>query len=270
MYQFSKDEFDLNNWKDYDDLYTHSLWLIDSRDSSGKHSNHYHGNFVPQIASQLIRRFTKFGDVILDPFLGSGTSLIEAKRLGRAGIGIELLPHVAKLARQKVDEQDSQYDLDGFQKIFTGDAGSNTVIKKVMAQLEGRKASLLILHPPYHDIIKFSDDPRCLSNSATSNEFITNFVLMTKPYVNVLSKGSHVALIIGDKYANSQLVPLAFLSSAALLETNSRIRLKSIIVKNIANTKGKLGQQRLWRYRSFRGGFYTFGHEYIFLYEVFQ
>ena len=36
-----------------------SLWLIDERDKSGKHTNVYHGNFIPQIPNQLIRRYTK-------------------------------------------------------------------------------------------------------------------------------------------------------------------------------------------------------------------
>jgi len=36
-----------------------SLWLINERDKSGKHANVYHGNFIPQIPNQLIRRYTK-------------------------------------------------------------------------------------------------------------------------------------------------------------------------------------------------------------------
>lgn len=43
------------DWKTTD-LNPDSLWLIDKRDNSGKHENNYHGNFVPQIPNQLIRR----------------------------------------------------------------------------------------------------------------------------------------------------------------------------------------------------------------------
>ena len=59
----------------------------------------YWGNFIPQIPNQFIRRYTKKGEWILDPFLGSGTTLIECKRLGRNGIGIELNDEVIKLAK---------------------------------------------------------------------------------------------------------------------------------------------------------------------------
>ena len=76
-------DLDLSNWQQYDDVLTDSLWILEARDSSGAHQADYHGNFIPQIPSQLLRRFTKAGDIVLDPFIGSGTTAIEANRLGR-------------------------------------------------------------------------------------------------------------------------------------------------------------------------------------------
>jgi len=264
------DEFDLSNWKQYEDLLTESLWIIGSRDSSGVHNSSFHGNFIPQIPNQLIRRFTKFNEIIIDPFLGSGTTLIEAKRLGRKGIGVELNGDVARNAKQQIAKQTTDYDVARHQKVLTGDAGSATVLNKVLNITKNEKPTLLILHPPYHDILKFSDNPRCLSNCPSLDDFITRFTELTQPYVNILPNRAHVALIIGDKYSNSELIPLGFVASTAFQRCNPRIRLKSIIVKNMVNSKGKRGQQQLWRYRSFRNGIYTFAHEYIFIFEVFR
>jgi hypothetical protein len=46
-----------------------SLWMIGERDKSGKHSNVYHGNFIPQIQNQLIQRYTKKGEMVLRFFM---------------------------------------------------------------------------------------------------------------------------------------------------------------------------------------------------------
>jgi hypothetical protein len=53
-------DFDLEKWKNID-LNMDSLWIINERDKSGKHSNFYHGNFVPQIPNHFIQRYTKKG-----------------------------------------------------------------------------------------------------------------------------------------------------------------------------------------------------------------
>ena len=75
-------DLDLKNWKAYENIITDSLWLIDKRDSSKFNSGWYWGNFIPQIPQQMMLRYTRKGDWVLDPFLGSGTTLIESKRLG--------------------------------------------------------------------------------------------------------------------------------------------------------------------------------------------
>lgn len=94
-------DLDPKYWKEYTDINTDSLWIIDKRDNSGVHSPDYHGNFVPQIPHQLFTRYTKKGDWILDPFMGGGTSLIEAQRMGRNSIGIELQPDIARKSNQQ-------------------------------------------------------------------------------------------------------------------------------------------------------------------------
>ena len=94
-------DLNLHRWKEYDDILTDSLWIIEKRDTSGAHSGGYWGNFIPQIPNQLLRRYTKKGEWVLDAFLGSGTTLIESKRLGRNGVGVELLRKVANSASKK-------------------------------------------------------------------------------------------------------------------------------------------------------------------------
>jgi DNA modification methylase len=50
----------------------------------------------------FIKLFTVPGDVVLDPFIGSGTTAIAARQLGRSYVGIELLPDYCELARERL------------------------------------------------------------------------------------------------------------------------------------------------------------------------
>ena len=82
-------DLNIDNWKQLD-IDVNSLWIIKERDKSGKHKNIYHGNFIPQIPNQLIRRFTKENELVIDVFLGSGTSLYECESLNRKFIGLDI------------------------------------------------------------------------------------------------------------------------------------------------------------------------------------
>src|SRR4030042_908659 len=104
-------DINLARWKEYDDIITDSLWVLDKRDTSGVHLGWYWGNFIPQIPHQMILRYTKKGDWVLDAFVGSGTTLIECRRLGRDGIGIELNPEVAKKAEELVDKEPNKNEV---------------------------------------------------------------------------------------------------------------------------------------------------------------
>lgn len=75
-------DLDIEQWKKTD-INVDSLWMISERKKEGKHSNSYHGNFIPQIPYQLIKRYTKRQETVLDLFLGSGTTLFECENLQR-------------------------------------------------------------------------------------------------------------------------------------------------------------------------------------------
>lgn len=82
-------DLNINRWKEYEDIITDSLWVLNKRDSTGVHRADYWGNFIPQIPQQMMKRYTKKDEWVLDTFVGCGTTLIEAQRLGRNCIGID-------------------------------------------------------------------------------------------------------------------------------------------------------------------------------------
>lgn len=254
-------DIDLSRWKEYTDIYTDSLWIIEKRDNSGAHSGDYHGNFVPQIPRQLFTRYTKKGEWVLDPFMGSGTSLIEAQRMGRNSIGIELQDNVAREAANRIL---SEKNNECIARPFIGN--SRTVnIEEVLNTAGTTNVQFVIMHPPYWDILKFSDNPEDLSNSETLEAFLHSFGEVIDNTTKVLDRNRYCAVVIGDKYANSQIVPLGFYCMNLFLERG--FMLKAILVKNFDETKGKANKQGIWRYRALASDFYIFKHEYIFVFK---
>ncbi|HSA06510.1 MAG TPA: DNA methyltransferase [Candidatus Gastranaerophilales bacterium] len=258
-------DIDLNNWKEYDHINTGTLWMFNERAKNNGHKFDYHGNYIPQIAEQLYNRYTKPGDIILDLFLGSGTSAIEAVNLGRKCIGVEIKPDLTEKVRQKLKEID-QNNLT--EVICENSASENLCLKinDVLEKLGNEKAQFLILHPPYADIIKFSDKKTDLSNCASTAEFLDKFAMVAENGYKCLENGRYAALIIGDKYSKGELVPLGFYCMQKMNEVG--FKTKSIIVKNIeGNEIGKGKTNNLWRYRALAGGFYIFKHEYIMIFQ---
>ena len=129
-------EINAKNWRDYDDIVTNSLWIIGARSRDGVHSGQYHGNFVPQIPYQAIRRFTKPGDVVLDTFLGSGTTLIESRRLGRHGIGVELVDSIAQGATNLIEAEANPHHT--WQEVIAGSSTDNATIDQIRDTLKRR------------------------------------------------------------------------------------------------------------------------------------
>ncbi len=258
-------DIDLNNWKLYSHIKTGSLWEFSSRDKSNGHSYDYHGNYIPQIATQLFERFTKKNDIVLDLFFGSGTSGIEALNMGRRCIGVELKQDMVDYVSTKF----SKRELVSKMNIICADSASNIAKEKIEARLDvmgAKAAQFLVLHPPYDDIIKFSDKKEDLSNCETTEQFYELFKKVAKNGYDLLEKGRFATLIIGDKYANSRLVNLSFECQRRMEELG--FITKAVIVKNITgNEKAKGKQANLWRYRALAGGFYTFDHEYVMVFQ---
>jgi DNA modification methylase len=202
--------------------------------------------------------------VVLDLFLGSGTSAIEAARLQRRCIGVELKAELVEYVRGKIDPTLLDHDI----HLLQGDSANPEIRQPIQAtlhQMEVGLAHLLLLHPPYADIIRFSDSPADLSNASNIESFLAGFEAVARNGYDLLAPGRFAGLIIGDKYEKGELIPLGFLC----MERMNRVgfKTKAIIVKNIeGNEKGKGKSANLWRYRALAGGYYIFKHEYVIIF----
>lgn len=183
----------------------------------------------------------------------------------RRCIGVELKDELAEKVSEKFTPKQLVTDVN----IICADSASEIAKEKVKARLEimgEEKAQLLILHPPYDDIIKFSDKKEDLSNCESTEQFYDLFEKVAQNGYDLLEKGRFAALIIGDSYKNSEVQPLGFECMARMMKLG--FKLKGIIVKDIqGNERAKGRTANLWRYRALAGGFYIFKHEYIMIFQ---
>lgn len=255
---------DSTNWKDID-LNVDSLWIMGPRAKGGKRENNYHGNFAPQIPNEMIQRYTNEGDVVLDMFMGSGTTLYECENLKRHYIGFDINEEIIHYVQGKMSDCNSirfcieNCDITDEEKVVQS-------IERDLSTMGKDKVSLILSHPPYMDIVKFTDKPEDLSQIADVHRFIEVYVQAVRNVWNYLkSKGTFV-LVVGDAYKNGEVVPLGFYLMNAIQKC-FKCQLKGIIVKDIVNNRGKMGSEAIHRYRALKYGYYIFKHEYIFVFR---
>lgn len=258
-------DIDLERWKDYPDIITDSLWLLGARDSSGLHRNDFHGNFVPQIPHQAITRFTQTNDLVVDLFCGSGTTLLESIYLNRFSIGVDICPTIVEKTKSLITEATKE----DVSKVFCYNSMWPGVVKQVktLGQTWGfDNAQLVILHPPYWDIVKFSNEEFDLSHCRTLEKFLENLDQVVCNAREILAPDRYLCLVIGDLYKDKELIPLGF--ECMNLIRQKGFMLKAINVKDIqGNEKAKGKNNNLWRYRALAGDFYVFKHEYIMFFK---
>lgn len=224
-----------------------SIWSFPDRGTWATHTNKYRGNWSPFVPRNLILRYSNEGDVVLDQFVGSGTTLIEAKLLNRHAFGVDVNPNAIKLCKSAIK--------------FDCPSKSHIAIRKGNAQklsfLKSDSIDLIATHPPYADIIKYSNGiPGDLSQLSVK-KFIESMKPVAAESFRVLKKGKFCAFLIGDVRKNGVLYPLGLELMNILI--NAGFSLKEIVIKEQHNC---IGTQK---WRSKENNFLLIAHEYLFI-----
>jgi modification methylase len=129
-----------------------SVWVTAQKDARAQRRGRYlpeatahPGKMLPAIAATAITRYSRPGDLVIDPMCGIGTTVIEAIRLGRDGIGVEYEPRWGRLAAAGITRA-RRDGASGDGQVITGDARS--LPQLAPASLRGQ-AALVLTSPPY-------------------------------------------------------------------------------------------------------------------------
>ena len=101
------------------ELETNTVWSFPDRGKWATHDAKYRGNWSPYIPRNIILRYSKENDIVLDQFVGSGTTLVETRLLNRRGIGVDINPEALKIAEEHISFEKENA---GEVKLYQGDS----------------------------------------------------------------------------------------------------------------------------------------------------
>jgi len=234
-------------------LETTTVWSFPERGDWATHQPNFRGNFAPQIPRNIIEMYTEKGDSILDPMVGAGTTLIEAKLLARHALGLDINPEAVELAKQSIN---FNHHPPSKQKVQVGDARNLTFLKD-------DSFDLVLTHPPYMNIIKYSNGkiPGDLSNISSLPKFCDEVEKIAKELFRVLKPDKFCAILIGDTRKGKHYVPLAFHVMQRFLKVGF------VLKEDIIKVQHHCSSTKRWESKAIRDKFYLIMHEHLFVFR---
>jgi DNA modification methylase len=254
-----------------------TVWSFPERGDWATHKGDYRGNWAPQVARNLILRYSKPGDVVLDQMCGGGTTLVECKLLGRNAIGVDINYEAVILTLDRLNFEYEPRDYLPHQKpvikVYHGDARNLNLI-------EDESIDLIATHPPYANIISYSKKRRRegdLSQVSSLDEYLRGMREIARESFRVLKPGRFCAILIGDTRKHRHYVPIAFRVMQQFLEAGFVLREDIIKVQwNTKKTEKKWTglaktAEECWiekpEGRRYWTDFYLIAHEHLFVFR---
>ncbi len=235
------------------DLECTTVWSFSRRGKWATHSSKFRGNWAPEVVRNLILRYSKEGDFLLDPMIGGGTTAIECKLLNRNLLALDINPNAIELTKKAL-EFDSKFSPKI--KVQLNDSRDLSILKD-------ESIDFVLNHPPYVDIIKYSDKKinEDLSNIHDLDKFCDEIEKVASEFYRVLKKGRYCAILIGDTRREKMYQPLAFKVMQRFLKVG--FLLKEDIIKHQHNCKAT----GFWVNRSKEYNFLLIMHEHLFIFK---
>ena len=219
----------LNDLEPKDWLKFQKSWFIHNPTPRRKDVLQHPAKFPERMAQEFIEFFTKKGAVVLDPMVGTGSSVVAALRAERNSYGIELNPKYAALAEQIVEEEfqtqkENRQNITA--QIITGDAAN---LPEIIKTHQIPQIDYVITSPPYWNILHahgaetqrkrrsnkqldvvYSDNPYDLGNIQDYNKFINQLVSIYAQVKPFLRKGAYLTIIVKNIKKKGKIYPLAW------------------------------------------------------------
>jgi len=178
-------------------------------------------SFPEVLVGEFMKFFTKKNQWVLDPFAGSGSTLVAAKSLNRNSVGIELYMDYMSLARQRLEEISS---LKSESIIIQADSRH---LKDIFQENSLSKMDFCFTSPPYWDQLTrnserqkirlkngmktvYGTNEKDLGLIEDYNDFVHQLEIVFDNVYDVMVDGAYLVVVTNNIYSRGRLWPLAF------------------------------------------------------------
>lgn len=243
----------ITNWEPEDfklEMTTH--WSFPKRGNWATHDAKWRGNWSPYIPRNIILRYSQERELILDQFAGGGTTLVEAKLLNRNIIGVDVNDIALLRCKEKIKFK--HQGANGQVYLHKGDA-------RHLNFISNDSIDLICTHPPYANIIQYSDDIESDISRLNVVDFLNEMKLVAAESYRVLKKGKFCAILMGDTRQKGYIIPISFQVMNIFRDVG--FLLKELIIKEQHNCKAT----GYWKANSIKYNFLLIAHEYLFVFK---
>ncbi|MEM4717043.1 MAG: DNA methyltransferase [Candidatus Caldarchaeum sp.] len=239
---------------------TTTVWSFPDRGGWATHSGDYRGNWSPYIPRNLIIKYSKPGEWVLDQMVGSGTTLVEAKLLGRNAVGVDISYEACILS---MDRSSFSYRPQDVEKpaeihVYHGDAAH-------LDAIPDNSIDLIATHPPYWNIIPYTKTLHQADLSAMMklDDYLSKMKKVASESFRVLKPGRYCGILVGDTRRHKHYVPISARVMNIFLEAG--FKLADDIIKLQHNMKTT---RERWRAQKFDVyGFHKISHEHLYIFR---
>jgi DNA modification methylase len=211
-------------------------WFIHNPPPRRKDVRQHPAKYPETLAQEFIEFFTKKGQTVLDPMVGTGSTLVACARAKRNGYGIELNPTYAEIAQQVVTDEKATLDARAAKQLHLEVIRGNAEhAAELLTKRHVTAIDYVLTSPPYWDMLHargaetqkkrraapdldvvYSDDPRDLGNVADYDDFVGRLCAIYSALRPLLKPRAYLTIIVKNVKKGGKIYPLAWDVSRAL------------------------------------------------------
>ena len=207
-------------------------WFVHRPKPRGDQKIRHPASFPESLVREFILFFTKKGQLVVDPFLGTGSTLVASLETDRAGVGFEIVDKYAEISRKRVaevlNEKRGRVTLTGEKATWAEVIqGNSKELSSIWRERGFPPADYCITSPPYWSQLKrnhirqkdrvekgldtvYSTDPEDIGNIDDYHEFLREMKIIFDEVYKVMKPNGYLTVITNNVFFEGKMYPLAF------------------------------------------------------------